>query len=81
MNLAVPTHTGFILIDTLIAGNGKAFLSALHHLMLLVATLAITVTAPLLRSVRASALEVLASDNYRCAAAHGLARACCANAT
>ncbi|MBL6429022.1 MULTISPECIES: ABC transporter permease [Maritimibacter] len=73
MNLAVPTHTGFILIDTLIAGNGKAFLSALHHLMLPVATLAITVTAPLLRSVRASALEVLASDNYRCAAAHGLA--------
>lgn len=73
MDLSVPTQTGFILVDTLLAGNRGAFLSALHHLMLPVATLAITVTAPLLRSVRASALEVLASDSYRCAAAHGLA--------
>jgi peptide/nickel transport system permease protein len=31
-------------------------------------------SAPIIRSVRASALQVLASDAYRCAEAHGLPR-------
>ena len=68
----VPWATGFITLDALLAGDGRAFVSALHHLMLPVATLAIVITAPLLRSVRASALEVIESDSYRCAEAHGL---------
>jgi peptide/nickel transport system permease protein len=69
---SVPAVTGFITLDTLVAGNPAAFLSALHHLMLPVLTLAIVITAPLLRSVRASAIEVIESDSYRCAEAHGL---------
>ena len=68
----VETVTGFISIDALLSGNPAAFGSALHHLMLPVLTLAIVISAPLLRSVRASALEVRESDAYRCAEAHGL---------
>ncbi|MFD0660572.1 ABC transporter permease [Thermocatellispora tengchongensis] len=64
--------TGADLLDAALTGNGPAFVSALHHLMLPVLTLAIVIVAPLLRSVRASALEVLASEAYAAAEAHGL---------
>ncbi|WJK35478.1 ABC transporter permease [Solwaraspora sp. WMMA2065] len=64
--------TGAELIDAALTANGPAFTSALAHLALPVATLAIVVVAPLLRSVRASALEVLHSEAYTAAAAHGL---------
>lgn len=64
--------TGSGLIDAVITGNGAALLSVLRHLALPVITLAITVTAPLLRSVRASALEVRRSEAFAAAAAHGL---------
>src|SRR5918994_1966118 len=56
--------TGADLIDAVLTANGPAFTSALSHLILPVATLAIVVVAPLLRSVRASALEVLRSEAY-----------------
>ena len=62
--------TGAELVDALLTGNGPAIGSALSHLALPVATLAIVITAPLLRSVRASALEVLNSESYTAAAAH-----------
>lgn len=61
-------------VDAIITGNLPALGSALHHLVLPVATLAIISSAPLIRSVRASALQVLTSESYRCAEAHGLAR-------
>ncbi|WP_283133964.1 ABC transporter permease [Rhizohabitans arisaemae] len=64
--------TGADLLDAALTANGPAFLSALHHLMLPVATLVIVIVAPLLRSVRASALEVLRSEAYTAAATHGL---------
>lgn len=64
--------TGAELVDALLTGNGPAIGSALSHLALPVATLAIVITAPLLRSVRANALEVLNSEAYTAAAAHGL---------
>ena len=54
--------TGAELVDALLTGNGPAISSAL----------AIVITAPLLRSVRANALEVLNSEAYTAAAAHGL---------
>lgn len=68
----VARLTGAELVDAAVTGNGPGMLSALHHLALPVATLAIVITAPLLRSVRASALEVLSSESYTAAAAHGL---------
>ncbi|MGN9912812.1 ABC transporter permease [Phytohabitans sp. LJ34] len=64
--------TGADLLDAVLTANGPAFTSALSHLVLPVATLAIVVVAPLLRSVRASALEVLRSEAYLAATTHGL---------
>ncbi len=64
--------TGADLVDAALTGNGAAFTSALAHLALPVLTIVIGVLAPLVRSVRASALEVLHSEPYRAAQAHGL---------
>lgn len=64
--------TGADLLDAVLTGNGPAFISALRYLALPVATLSIVIVAPLLRSVRASTLEVLRSEAYTAAAAHGL---------
>lgn len=64
--------TGADLVDAVLTANGPAFGSALRYLALPVATLSIVIVAPLLRSVRASALEVLHSEAYAAAAAHGL---------
>jgi peptide/nickel transport system permease protein len=64
--------TGFEVLDALLTGNGKAFWSALSHLALPVTTLVVVITGPLTRSVRAAALDVLDSNAYGCAVAHGL---------
>lgn len=64
--------TGSGIVDSIITGNLPALRSVLAHLALPVITLVIAVTAPLLRSVRASALEVRGSDAYAVAAAHGM---------
>ncbi|WP_433528188.1 ABC transporter permease [Micromonospora sp. CA-263727] len=64
--------TGADLVDAVLTGNGAAVTSAAAHLALPVLTLVVGVVAPLLRSVRASALEVLNSEAYAAAAAHGL---------
>ena len=64
--------TGSGIIDSIVTGNLTALRSVLAHLALPVTTLVIAVTAPLLRSVRASALEVRGSDAYAVAVAHGM---------
>ena len=64
--------TGFLTVDALISGNWRALGSAFHHLALPVLTLGIVGAAPMMRSVRASALEVMQSPGYRCAIAHGI---------
>ena len=64
--------TRSLIVDSIITGNTKALVSSLHHLLLPVFTLAVIVLAPMMRSVRASALQVMRSDSYRCAVAHGL---------
>ncbi|WP_306205463.1 ABC transporter permease [Actinoplanes sp. RD1] len=64
--------TGADLLDAALTGNGPALASAAAHLVLPVLTLVIGILAPLVRSVRASALEVLHSEAYQAAAAHGL---------
>ena len=64
--------TGSLIVDSILTGNPRALVSALHHLVLPVLTLAVIVVAPMMRSVRASALEVMRSDSYRCALGHGL---------
>ncbi|MFD6565733.1 ABC transporter permease [Micromonospora profundi] len=64
--------TGADLVDAVLTANGPAFASAAAYLALPVLTLVVGVVAPLLRSVRASALEVLHSESYAAAQAHGL---------
>ena len=68
-----PPHvTGFYLIDSVIAGNGEAFVASLKQLILPALTLGIFSLAPIARMTRASMLAVLSSDFVRTARASGL---------
>lgn len=68
-----PHHvTGFLLIDSLIAGNLTDFKHAAGALVLPAITLAVTVQPPLLRLVQVTMREALASDAVRSARAGGL---------
>lgn len=69
---APPTFTGFLLIDSLIAGEGAVWWAAARQMILPVATMAIFVLAPIARMTRASMLGVLGSDFIRTARASGL---------
>lgn len=66
--------TGFLLIDTLLAGNLRAFGDALAHLILPAITLGLPMTAILMRVTRTSMLEVLRQDYVTFADAKGLSR-------
>jgi len=72
--IAPPSRTGFLLVDTLIAGDFATFMAALHQLALPSATMSIYVLAPIARMTRASMLAVLSSDFVRTAVAMGLGR-------
>jgi peptide/nickel transport system permease protein len=72
--ITVHSITSMELVDSVLTGNGRAFSSAFSHAVLPVVTLAIVSSAPLIRGVRASALQVLGSEAYRCAVSHGLSR-------
>ena len=73
-NIPIRNLTSMELFDSLLTGNWQAFSSAFAHAVLPVVTLALVSSAPLVRGVRASALQVLGSDAYRCAESHGLRR-------
>ncbi len=64
-------YTGLYLVDTLIAGEWPAFGSALGHLFLPAACLALSPIARLTRITRASMLTVLGEDYVRLARAKG----------
>ncbi|MCL7464719.1 ABC transporter permease [Phaeovulum sp. NW3] len=70
----VPTVTGFLLIDTLLAGNLRAFGDACRHILLPAITLGLPMTAILMRVTRTSMLEVLRQDYVTFADAKGLSR-------
>ena len=65
-------HTGFYLLDTLIAGNWLALKSAALHLALPVMTLAIASLAVVTRITRNMMIEVLGQDYIRTARAYGV---------
>jgi ABC-type dipeptide/oligopeptide/nickel transport system permease component len=67
-----PWVTGWLLIDSLIAGDWAVFASALHHLALPVFVIAFTAMAPLARITRSSMIEALESDYVRTARALGI---------
>jgi len=64
--------TGLYTVDSLLTGNFRALVSSLHNLILPAFTLGFSVMAPLTRMVRATMLEVLASDYIKAAEASGL---------
>lgn len=64
--------TGFMLIDTLLAGRPDKFVEALHHLMLPVAVLAFILSGPIIKMVRQNMLRALQSDFVLYANAIGL---------
>ncbi|HVR62449.1 MAG TPA: ABC transporter permease [Polyangia bacterium] len=66
--------TGFLLIDSLLAGSPALFWAALKQLALPATTLALFAMAPLARMTRAAMLAVLSSDYIRAARAAGLGR-------
>ena len=74
-DIELEAVTRIDLIDAVIAGNAAAVQSVLSHLILPVAALALVTSAPIIRTVRASALQALGSESYRCGVAHGLPRA------
>lgn len=66
--------TGFLLVDSLLAGRLDMFGSALRHLVLPAGALATIPLAMTARITRSSMLEVLGSDYIRTARAKGLTR-------
>ncbi|WP_042704178.1 ABC transporter permease subunit [Azospirillum sp. B506] len=69
----VEPATGFMLIDTLMAGDYEAFRSALGHLVLPTIVLGTVPLAVVARMTRSAMLEVLGEDYIRTARAKGLA--------
>lgn len=69
-----PAVTGFLLVDSVLAGRADAFASAAGRLLLPAASMALFSLAPVARLMRASLLGVLRSDPVRTARALGLPR-------
>jgi len=70
-----PPHvTGFLLIDSALAGDWEAWRAAASQLVLPATTMALFVLAPLARMTRAAMLAVLTSDFVRTGEALGLSR-------
>jgi len=70
----IPAVTGFMLVDTLRAGDMAAFRSALSHLILPTIALGTIPLAVIARMTRSAMLEVLREDYVRAARARGLPR-------
>jgi dipeptide transport system permease protein len=70
----VQPKTGFLLIDTLLAGDTAAFWSALSHLILPAIVLGTVPLAVIARMTRSAMLEVLGEDYIRTARAKGMSR-------
>ena len=68
----VEPVTGFLLLDSLIAGDKGAFRSALSHLVLPTIVLGTVPLAVIARMTRSAMLEVLGEDYIRTARAKGL---------
>ena len=69
---APPTITGLFTVDSLLAGDYKAFWSSVHHLFLPALALGYFSTAIIARMMRSSMLEVLGQQYVLAARAKGL---------
>jgi len=68
----VPDYTGFLLVDSLLAGNLPLFGDAIMHIVLPAVTLSFGSIAIITRIMRSSMLEVLNQDFVKTARAKGL---------
>jgi ABC-type dipeptide/oligopeptide/nickel transport system permease component len=68
----VGRHSGSVLLDSLLDGNGPAFSNALQHYLLPAFVLMIPFTATLFRTLRAEMLSVLGREHILVARACGL---------
>lgn len=71
-SLRVPSVTGMLLIDTLLAGRIDSFIDAIKHLILPTITLGMAMGATLMQVTRASMMEVLKQDYILFAEAKGI---------
>jgi len=71
---APPAVTGFILIDSLIAGRPEVFLEAAHHYVLPVGTMVFILSGPVIKMVRQNMVRALGSDFVLYARCAGLPR-------
>lgn len=67
-----PRLTGFLVVDSVLAGDGAALVSALRQLILPALSMALFAAAPLLQMTRAAMADALASDHIRAARAAGI---------
>jgi peptide/nickel transport system permease protein len=72
LTYVVPTRTHLVVLDALLAGNGRAALDAVWHLVLPALTLGTIPLAIVAKITRSGMLEVLGSDYIRTARAKGL---------
>lgn len=68
------TITGFLLVDTLLSVNLRAFFDAVKHLMMPSLALGMTAAALIMRVTRSSMLDVIRQDYILFARAKGLSR-------
>lgn len=71
---APDTITGSILVDSVLTGNGTAFISHVDHLLLPMLVLVFINAAPILRMVRSSVGDAMHSGYIKMAVANGLPR-------
>jgi len=69
---SIDRVTGFYLVDSLLAGDLKAFGQTLSYLVLPVAAISLRKLAQLTRLVRSTMIEALSSDYIQTARSHGL---------
>jgi len=74
LNYFVPVRTHLVVLDALLAGNGRAAADAVWHLVLPALTLGTIPLAIVAKITRSGMLEVLGSDYIRTARAKGLSR-------
>ena len=70
--LSRPVLTGFLLPDTLLAGDGRAFVSAAQHMVLPVLALGVAFAPAAMRVLRASLIEVYQSGYIQQARLRGV---------
>jgi ABC-type dipeptide/oligopeptide/nickel transport system permease component len=70
-SIGVPPVTGFLLVDSLLARNGAAFLSVIRHLIMPALTLGAVFAAVLARTIRSSMVDALRRQYITTARAKG----------